>query len=238
MEKPNVILTGFMGTGKTTVGKLLAQQLKYDFIDTDAFIQERAGKTIPQIFEDSGEAVFRKMEADVATELSRRNGVVISTGGRLMLDPDNAATLSSSGRVFCLVATPEEIYERVSRDDVATRPLLAGPDAMGRIVELLQQRREDYNQFPEMVTSGKTPHAITRMLNAIMQANPDLRVPITTAGDRYEVVVGAGLLPFVNDLAGIEGPVAVITDAHVGALYARSCGQVKTVIEVQAAATL
>ena len=72
----------------------------------------------------------------------------------MMLDPDNAAALSATGRVFCLVATPEEIFERVSRDDVATRPLLASPDAMGRIIELMRQRQEEYRawwQIPEIL---------------------------------------------------------------------------------------
>ena len=109
MDRPNIVLTGFMGTGKTTVGKKIAQQLAYDFVDTDELIQERAGKTVPEIFQEMGEVAFREMEAAVARELAGRQGIVISTGGRLMLDPDNAAALSSTGRVFCLVATPEDI---------------------------------------------------------------------------------------------------------------------------------
>ena len=107
MKKDNIVLTGFMGTGKTTVGQLLAQQLDYKFVDTDVLIQERTGKSIPEIFEEKGEAAFREMEAALACELAARQGIVISTGGRMMLDSANAATLSSSGRVICLVATPE-----------------------------------------------------------------------------------------------------------------------------------
>ena len=148
MDKPNIVLTGFMGTGKTTVGKMLARQLDYDFIDTDEFIEERAGKSVPEIFQEMGEVAFREMESAVARELADRQGVVISTGGRLMLDPGNAAALSRTGRVFCLVATPEEIMDRVTKDTSHERPLLAVPDPMQRIVELMQQRREDYGQFP------------------------------------------------------------------------------------------
>ncbi len=232
MEKPNIVLTGFMGTGKTTVGRLLAHQLNYEFIDTDELIQERIGKSIPKIFEEMGEEAFRRIEAEIAKELSRRKGVVISTGGRLMLDPDNAAALSSTGRVFCLVATPEEIYERVSKDDIATRPLLSFPDARGRIIELMRQRQEEYGRFPAMVTSGKTPDVVTKILYGILQANPDLRVPITAANDRYEFIVGGGILPFVNHLAGITGPVAIITDSNVGPRFAKSCGPVDVIIEV------
>ena len=79
--KKNIILTGFMGTGKTTVGKLLALQLGYEFIDTDALIQERQGRAISDIFLESGETAFRQMEADLAQELGQRQGLVISTGG-------------------------------------------------------------------------------------------------------------------------------------------------------------
>lgn len=232
MDRPNIVLTGFMGTGKTTVGKKLAQQLDYAFVDTDELIQERAGKTVPEIFQEMGEVAFREMEGAVARELADRQGMVISTGGRLMLDPGNAAALSRTGRVFCLVATPEEILDRVTRDTTHERPLLAVPDPMERIVELMQQRQEDYGQFPQMVTSEKTPDAVTNNLIGLFQANPDQRVSITGAGKHYEYIVGGGLLPFVKNLAGIAGPVAVITDTNTGPLYAQSCGPVDAVIQV------
>ena len=232
MDRPNIVLTGFMGTGKTTVGKMLARQLGYDFVDTDELIQERAGKTVPEIFQDMGEIAFRDMESDVARELAQKQGVVISTGGRLMLDSDNAAALSRTGRVFCLVATPEEILERVANDRATERPLLAVPNPMERIVELMQQRKQDYGQFPQMVTSEKTPDAVTKNLVGLFQANPDQRVPITGAGKRYEYIVGGGLLPFVKNLAGIAGPVAVITDTNTGPLYVQSFGDVDMVVQV------
>jgi shikimate kinase len=169
MQQLNIILTGFMGTGKTTVGKMLAQQLDFNFVDTDELIQERVGKTIPEIFEDLGEDAFRKMEADLAMELAQSRQLVISTGGRLMLDPDNAAALSRTGRVFCLVASAEEIFERVSKDDVITRPLLSTSNAMERIVELMGQRQDAYRQFTEIVTSGKTPQMVTKHLLDILK---------------------------------------------------------------------
>lgn len=173
------------------------------------------------------------MESEVAKKLSKRQGVVISTGGRLMLDPDNAAALSGTGRVFCLIATPEEIFERVSKDDGHERPLLSVPNAMGRIIELMRERQDEYGQFPEMVTSEKTPDVVTKILMGILKANPDLRVPITADKMRYEFIVGGGLLPFVHHLAGITGPVAILTDTNVGPKYAQSCGSVDAVIEVE-----
>ncbi|GBC61444.1 shikimate kinase [Desulfonema ishimotonii] len=156
MAKQNIILTGFMGTGKTTVGKLLAAHLGYDFVDTDHLIEVRSGQSIPEIFREKGEAAFREMEAALACELAEKKALVISTGGRMMLDPANAKALGRTGTVFCLMATPEEILERVSRD-THIRPLLEAPDPIERIVGLMRQREEGYGRFPRLMTSGKTP---------------------------------------------------------------------------------
>ena len=232
MKKPNIILTGFMGTGKTTIGRRLADQLDYAFIDTDVLIEERAGRTIPAIFKELGETAFREMEAAIVREIAEMQGQVISTGGRLMLDPDNAAALTRTGRVFCLIATPEEIFDRVSKDIDSERPLLAVENPMARIVELMDQRKAGYGQFPQMVTSRKTPDEITKTLVGFFQADPDLRVPIEAPDTRYEYIVGGGLLPFVTHLAGIIGPVAIITDTNTGPLYAQSCGPVDTVVQL------
>ena len=173
MPKPNIILTGFMATGKTTVGKQLAEQLGYAFVDTDDVIVERTGQTVAEIFDEKGESEFRRLESEIAQELGEKEALVISTGGRLMLDPANAAALGRRGRVFCLVATPEEILDRISKDKHVKRPLLEAPDPMDRIVELMQQREEGYGQFRQMVTSGKTPDEITRELIGIFQATAD-----------------------------------------------------------------
>lgn len=232
MSRPNVILTGFMATGKTTVGKLLADKLGYEFVDTDELIAQRNAMSIADIFRKKGEAAFRRMESALARELGDKQGLVISTGGRLMLDPANAAALSRQGRVFCLVATPEEIFNRVSKDKHVKRPLLEAADPMQRIMELIQQREADYGRFPQMVTSEKTPDEVTRYLIGIFQANPDLRMSITASDARYEFIVGGGILSFVSQLAGINGPVAVITDSNVSPLYAKSCGHVDLVISV------
>ena len=102
MVDDNIILTGFMGTGKTTVGRLLAERLGREFVDTDDLIVARAGRPIADIFNDDGETRFREWEAQVAGELAGRRGLVIATGGRLMLDPDNAAALGATGPVLCL----------------------------------------------------------------------------------------------------------------------------------------
>ncbi|MFC1532897.1 3-dehydroquinate synthase [Thermodesulfobacteriota bacterium] len=232
MTKKNIILTGFMATGKTTVGKLLAEQLGYEFVDTDELIEASSGKTIAEIFREKGEQAFRKMESDLARDLADKEGLVISTGGRLMLDSDNAEVLSRRGRVFCLVATPEEILERAEHDTGMRRPLLEVPNPIERIMELMQQREEGYGLFPQLVTSEKVPKVVTKNLFGIIQADPDLRLPIIAPVTRYEFIVGVGILPFVIQLAGIDGPVAIITDTNVEPLYAKSCGPVDIVVTV------
>ena len=220
-----------MATGKTTVGRRLAEQLGYAFVDTDELIAERSGQSVAEIFREKGEAAFRRMESEIAQELGEKEGFVVSTGGRLMLDPANAAALSRRGRVFCLVATPKEILDRVSKDKHTKRPLLEAPNPMQQIVELMQQREEDYSRFPQMVTSERTADDVTRNLVGIFQANPDLRMSITASDLRYEFIVGGGILPFISLLAGINGPIAVITDSNIGPLYAESCGPADAVIE-------
>ena len=159
MSKPNIILTGFMGTGKTTVGRLMADKLAYEFIDTDQLIEPQVGCTIAEYFRSHGEAAFRQRESELARELSGRDGLVISTGGRMMLDPANAAALSKTGRVFCLVATPEEILQRVSHDE-NERPLLQVPNPLEHIVRLLKEREEGYRRFVQIRTSGKEPQSL------------------------------------------------------------------------------
>ncbi len=233
MAEPNIVLTGFMATGKTTVGKLLAKHLNYQFVDTDDMIVQRAGMTVAEIFSTKGEPAFRTMESDLAKELAQKTGLVISTGGGMMLDPANASVLSTTGQIFCLVATPEEIFDRVSKDTRAKRPLLESDDPMKQVTQLLAQREQTYGQFSQMRTSAKTPDEITSNLVGIIRANPDLRLSITASDIHYDYIVGGGILPFVRQLAGINGPVAVITDSHVGEKYAGSIGPVDAVISVE-----
>ena len=150
----NLVLTGFMGTGKTTVGRILAERLGFDFVDTDAVIESQAGP-IQEIFERDGEEAFREMERRAARELAGRGGLVIATGGRMMLDPECAACLEPAADVVCLNATVESILERIG--DTAQRPLLDVGDAPTRVRELLAERAEGYGRFITVDTDGRTP---------------------------------------------------------------------------------
>lgn len=158
MYEENVVLTGFMGTGKSTVGRILAQQLAYHFIDTDALIVARNGRSIADIFAHDGEDRFRQLEAEVAQDLGQQTGLIIATGGRLMLDDLNADVLSRNGRIFCLTASPQTIYSRVKND--RERPLLNVPDPQARIKELLDERAEKYGRFQQIDTEEKTAKVV------------------------------------------------------------------------------
>jgi shikimate kinase len=156
VPRRNIVLTGFMGSGKTTVGRVLAYRLGYEFVDTDALIEAEHGP-IPQIFAEFGEGRFRQLERDAARALADREGLVVSTGGRMMVDPANAETLGATGDVVALTATVDTIVERVGGDAAAaTRPMLAGHDVRERITQLLAERAPAYARFVQIATDGRT----------------------------------------------------------------------------------
>ena len=140
----NVALTGFMGTGKTSVGRLVAEQLHFDYLDTDEMIQSATGKTIAEIFARDGEPAFRVLEEKVVEELAGKSKTVVSTGGGLTTNPKNLASLKSHSLVVCLWASPEKIWERVKNQ--THRPLLHDPDPQAKIRELLAVREPFYKQ--------------------------------------------------------------------------------------------
>ena len=152
----NLVLTGFMGTGKTTVGRLLAERLGLEFVDTDELIESRAGP-IPEIFERDGEDAFRELERSVARELAGRTGLVIATGGRMMLDPECRACLEPVSDVVCLTAGPDTVVERVTGPGAVPRPLL---DAPARVRELLAERAVGYGRFVSVDTEGRNPDEV------------------------------------------------------------------------------
>ena len=161
----NLVLTGFMGTGKTTVGRILADRLGYGFVDTDEVIESRAGP-IGEIFERDGEDVFRELERSVARELAGRTGLVIATGGRMMLDASCSACLEPVAWVVCLTAHPDTIIERIG--DTAQRPLLAVADAPARVRELLAERAEGYARFASVDTEGRSADEVADAVLALL----------------------------------------------------------------------
>src|ERR1700752_1096640 len=117
-----IVLTGFMGSGKSEVGRRLARRLGRAFIDTDELIEAHAGKSVASIFADDGEAAFRRLERDAVADAARRGEAVVALGGGAVLDPANVTVLRAAGVVICLTARPDAILARVGRG--ADRPLL------------------------------------------------------------------------------------------------------------------
>ncbi|MDE5862981.1 MAG: shikimate dehydrogenase, partial [Lachnospiraceae bacterium] len=143
--KDNVVLIGFMGSGKTTFGKELAKRCSMDFLDTDAYIEEQAGKTIADIFKEDGEEAFRSLETQVLKQLrDSRTNTVFSTGGGMPLRRENARLLKELGRVLYLTAAPQVIYDRVKGD--TERPLLQGDNPYEKICSLMKERRPIYER--------------------------------------------------------------------------------------------
>ncbi len=165
----NIVLVGFMGTGKTTVGQLLSEKTGMPLLDMDTLIEKRAGKSINEIFAEEGEPHFRKLERTLVQELSANNGHVISTGGGIVLNPDNITDFEKSGLVVCLLASSEIILDRVRHD--TTRPLLAG-DKEAKIIELLESRKPLYEAIGHQIdTNGLSPETIAEQIIALYESN-------------------------------------------------------------------
>jgi shikimate kinase len=143
LSAPNIILVGFMGTGKSVVGQRLAERLGHSFVDTDTMIAASAGRSIPQIFAKEGEAGFRNRETEALRELTAARGVVVATGGGILGREENVLLLRRIGRLVCLTARPELIMERTR--PWVDRPMLAGAqDPRAVIEQLLTARAAGY----------------------------------------------------------------------------------------------
>lgn len=171
MEKiSRVSLIGFMGTGKSTVGRLLAEQLGWRWADTDQHIEAIHGRSIKEIFAHNGEAVFRQMETEVLEQLLRMERVVITTGGGIVLKEENRTLLKENSYVIGLTASEKAIIQRVLSD--RTRPLLQG-DVAQNVKSLLKKREGLYDwanlvidtsdQDPEQVAASVMAHIVDRL---------------------------------------------------------------------------
>jgi shikimate kinase len=159
--KTNIALIGFMGTGKTVVGKLLAKKLGKQFVEMDRLIERRVGKPIPEIFQEDGEIAFRELEIDVTRDISKNRNSVIACGGGIVLNKINIDRLRESSIIIYLTASPEIILERTTTT-TNRRPLLDVPDPDLRIRELLEFRKPFYERAADITidTSGLGIHAV------------------------------------------------------------------------------
>lgn len=161
----NIVLVGFMGTGKTAVGKLLAQKLKREFLETDDAIEKKEGISIAEIFEKKGEPYFRKIEKEVVKEVSQKEGLVISAGGGAIIDEGNFKNLKKNGIIVCLEASPDVILKRTKGN--TCRPLLNVSDPKKKVEELLEKRAPFYKKADHHINTDNL--AIEEVVEKIMK---------------------------------------------------------------------
>jgi shikimate kinase len=168
MQYDQIWLIGFMGTGKSRVARPLAAALDWKAVDLDAMIEEEAGDAIPAIFRRGGEAAFRVLESAAVVRAAAMDNVVVATGGGTILAESNRAAMKARGFVACLDARPETIAERVrtSAGHITERPLLAGPEPLTKITELLTERQVLYAQTADFIiqTDDMTPDQVTHQI--------------------------------------------------------------------------
>lgn len=169
--KLNIVLCGFMGCGKSTVGKKLSQMTQMEFVDMDGYIEKRAGMKIPDIFEKHGEGFFRDLEHEAAVELSQRGGYVVATGGGALTFQRNVDAFKEGG-VIVLLDTPLRVLQLRLKND-RNRPLLQRPDRFRFIRELRQKRMPLYRRAADVVIPTKgSPNAVCRqVLQALEEKN-------------------------------------------------------------------
>ncbi|MDO6417280.1 shikimate kinase AroK [Amphritea sp. 2_MG-2023] len=166
----NIFLIGPMGAGKSTIGRLLSQELKLRFVDSDKVIEELAGADIPWIFDVEGEEGFRDREAKIIDQLSAEDGLVLATGGGAVLRAENRSNLQGRGTVVYLQASVAQQLERTARDK--NRPLLQTPDPETVLNTLMEQRHPLYLQVADVVvdTERRNPKAVVTDIMAELRA--------------------------------------------------------------------
>ncbi len=165
--RKNIIITGFMGTGKSVVAKELARKLKMEFIDMDQIIEEDQGMSISDIFARYGENYFREQENKLVKKLSQKENMVIATGGGTLLSSDNARMLGQAGEIVCLYADSQTIYNRVKRKN--NRPLLKGENVLSKISRLLEERKKIYDNIKWKIntTNFTTQEVVDKIINLL-----------------------------------------------------------------------
>ena len=168
----NIILIGYRATGKTTLARLLAEKLGWDWVDADIEIEARAGKSIARIFAEDGEPAFRDLEAEVISDLCRRRRLVLAAGGGAPMRAASRQAMRECGHVVWLQARPETIHARMAGDatTAARRPNLTNKGALDEIVHLLAKREPVYRESAHQAieTEGKCPAAIAEEILAML----------------------------------------------------------------------
>lgn len=227
-DEPNIVLCGYMGTGKTAVGRLLAARMGRPFVDLDQHLEERFGCTISEVFREQGEGAFRAAESALIAELGTQTGMVIATGGGAVLDPANREALAEHGVMICLWAGVDTLVERLKSDD--SRPLLKG-ELRSRIVEMLDERRPVYQSLTHHLdTTSYAPVELVPKILDLLEGEQEVpgmtRITVEHPSGSYHIALGEGLLSGVGKLLarrGIRvGRVAVVSNTTVAPLYAET----------------
>jgi len=219
VSRRNLVLTGFMGTGKSAVGRGVARQLGRPFVDMDELIAQRAGMCIPKIFEQDGEGAFRQAERALCEELSAREGLVIATGGGALVDPQNRAVMARNGCLVCLDCTEDQLLQRLGGD--TGRPMLWGENPTQRLRELLAARRSAYAEVPHHIDTTSRPlDQVIRDLIDLFQSEPRAWWVSTPTGT-YQVHLVPNGLAHLGPLLRIRGVAGnlVVSDENVWPLY-------------------
>ncbi len=166
----NIVLIGYRGSGKSTVGKLLAERLSLELVSTDAEIVKRANQSIPDIVQQSGWNYFRDLESDVCRDLAFRDGILIDTGGGIILRSENVAVLKKHGVVFWLIAGVSEIAARIGGDD--QRPSLTGGKSfVEEIEDVLREREPKYRRAAHHLieTDQRSPAEVAESIVGLLR---------------------------------------------------------------------
>ena len=236
----NIVLTGFMGTGKTAVGWEVARRLERPFVDMDAEIESRAGKSIPRIFAEDGEAAFRRMEAALCEELGALQGLVIATGGGALVDPANRTLMIKNGTVVCLTCSVDQILRRVGparapaaslgagdplmvgEESPSDRPLLHVADPRAEIERLLEVRHEAYRAIPWQIDT--TALSVEEVAARVVEITDVVTLPVRHPGGEYNIHIGNRVLAHLGGslhAAGVPegGRLAIVSNPVVAPLY-------------------
>jgi shikimate kinase / 3-dehydroquinate synthase len=217
----NIVLTGFMGTGKTTVGRAVAGRLSLEFVDTDELIAALAQKPIADIFSTDGEAAFRRMEHQVCRQLSTKQNLVIATGGGTLIDPANRRILEQSSLIVCLTATHQQIATRLRPADIAARPLLAERKEQG-IYDLLKARQAHYDSFQYQIDT--TTLSIQEVEDRVLEIAKELTLTVDYPGGSYPIQIANKLLSSLGQVLSqrlpVHSTVAIVANTITEKLYA------------------
>lgn len=224
----NIILVGFMGSGKSSVGRELARYIGYDFVDTDEMIEKQTGMSIRDLFERNGEPYFRRIEKGIIRGLADIQSSVIATGGGAIVDTDNLESLKKTGIMICLKATPDAIMKRTEGN--LERPLLVNKDKLGEIKRLLEIREPYYKKADISIDTTKMniPQIVSEIARmtkdyTVKDIGPAKKVRVGLGSRAYDIDIGVGLDDLGTRLLdlGLGKKIAVVTNPKVNKLYGK-----------------